>query len=209
MTRRECVTERIVPEGVRWLGLLCFLSTVAMAEPAWTPQRTSVGASVGGRWTKAVRVGGSGRAYEVSGAGPAVGFAGSFGWNHGALRLGGIASYEFMIDPEWDLSVAAGSPLGGLSSTNLDVRSAHFISAGPFVGARAGDGTLEGFADVAVLADVMAAELDEAGTRFALRFIPTARVGGSVDMGFASFELWLYGSALVTPRVGFCFALGF
>lgn len=195
---------------MRWLGAVLFVvSTVAMAEPAWVAQRTSVGAGVGGRWTKAVRVGGSGRAYEVSGAGPAVSLAGSFGWNHGALRLGGIASYELMIDPEWDLSVAAGSPLGGVSPTNLDVRSAHFFSAGPFVGARAGDGTLEGFADVAVLADLMAAELDEAGTRFALRFIPTARVGGSIDLGFASFELWFYGSALVTPRVGLCVALGF
>lgn len=203
------MTEQVVTLAVRWLGLLCVMATVAMAEPEWTAQRTSVGVGVGGRWTKAVRVGGSGRVYEVSGAGPAVSLAGSFGWNHGALRLGGIASYEFMLDPEWDLSVSAGSPLGGVSKTSLDVQSAHFISAGPFVGARAGDGTLEGFADVAVLADVMVAELDEAGTRFALRFIPTARVGGSVDMGFASFELWLYGSALVTPRVGFCFALGF
>lgn len=205
-----------VPVGVRLTFFIVLVATSALAQPAWLPQRTAVGLGVTGRWTKDVVTGGSGRAIAVSGAGPAMNLSGSFGWSRGALRLGGLGSYELMISPEHDLdvSVGAAAPLTGAAATlqpsELRVRTAHFFSLGPFIGAQTGDCGLRGFADVAVLVDLMAAEIDEEGTRLGLRFVPTARLGTSIDFGDSmSLELWLFGSALVTPRVGVVFGLGF
>ena len=77
------------------------------------------------------------------------------------------------------------------------------------MGAQLVDGSLTGFADVALLFDLAAIEVADAGTRLGLRFVPTARLGGSIVLGATAIELWLYGSTLVTPRVGFVFGLGF
>ena len=195
---------------MRVIAAIVLLSSASVfAESLWQPQRTSVGLGVGGRWTKAVELGGSGRAMAISGAGPAVNLSGSFGWSRGAVRLGGMGSYELMISPEHDLDVLAAGPLLPMTQSSLSVSTAHFFSLGPFVGAQTSGSELIGFADLAVLVDLMAVEIEDHGTRLGLRFVPTARAGLSVDMGFASFELWLYGSALVTPRVGFCVAFGF
>jgi len=195
---------------VRVIAAIVLLSSASVfAESLWQPQRTSVGLGVGGRWTKAVELGGSGRAMAVSGAGPAVNLSGSFGWSRGALRLGGMGGYELMIDPEHDLDVLAAGPLLPMTESSLKVSTAHFFSLGPFVGAQTTGSELTAFADLAVLVDLMAVEIEDHGTRLGLRFVPTARAGVSVDMGFASFELWVYGSTLVTPRVGFCVAFGF
>jgi len=195
---------------VRVIAAIVLLSSASVfAESLWQPQRTSVGLGVGGRWTKAVELGGSGRAMAVSGAGPAVNLSGSFGWSRGALRLGGMGGYELMIDPEHDLDVLAAGPLLPMTESSLKVSTAHFFSLGPFVGAQTTGSELIAFADLAVLVDLMAVEIEDHGTRLGLRFVPTVRAGVSVDMGFASFELWVYGSTLVTPRVGFCVAFGF
>ena len=191
------------------VAIVLLTASGALAEPVWQTQRTSVGLGFGGRWTKSVEVGGGGRAMAVSGAGPVVNLTGSFGWHRGALRLGGLGSYELMIDPEHDLDVFAAGPLLPKTESALRVSTAHFFSLGPFIGAQTSGEGLVGFADLAMLVDLMAAEIEDTGTRLGLRFVPTARAGLVVDMGFASFELWVYGSTLVTPRVGVCLALGF
>lgn len=189
--------------------LVLVVASTSFAQSTWERQPTSVGLGVSGRWTKDVVTGGSGRAIAVSGAGPAMNVSGSFGWSRGALRLGGLGSYELMIDPEHDLEVRSNGPLLPLTESALRVRTAHFFSLGPFVGAQLGSSDLRGFADVAVLVDLMAAEIDEVGTRLGLRFVPTARVGFSIDLGVCTFELWAVGSTLVTPRVGVVMAVGF
>jgi hypothetical protein len=196
---------------VRALLLLLFtlVAPCAFAQASWEGQPTSVGLGVSGRWTKGLVTGGSGRSIAVSGAGPAVNLSGSFGWSRGALRLGGLGSYELMLDPESDLEVQSSGPLLPLTDSDLRVRTAHFFSLGPFIGAQTGSRDLRAFADVAVLVDLMAAEIDEVGTRLGLRFVPTARVGLSVDVDLFTFELWAVGSALVTPRVGVVVAVGF
>ncbi len=178
-----------------------------MAEPQWKPLKTFVGLGVGGRWANELPLGG-GRPFTVQGSGPAVNLSGSFGWSHGALRLGGLAGYELMISRR-DLSATGAGPLTGTQTSGLEVKSAHFFDAGPMVGAQLVDGSLTGFADVALLFDLAAIEVADAGTRLGLRFVPTARLGGSIDLGATAIELWLYGSTLVTPRVGFVFGLGF
>lgn len=190
-------------------AIVLLVASSSLADPVWQPQRTSVGLGFGGRWTKAVEVGGSGRVVAVSGAGPVVNLSGSFGWSRGALRLGGMGSYELMISPEHDLDVLTAGPLLPMTESSLHVATAHFFSLGPFVGAQTTGSDLVAFADLAMLVDVMAAEIEDNGTRLGLRFVPTARAGVSVDMHSASFELWVYGSTLVTPRVGFCVAFGF
>lgn len=179
-----------------------------MAQTSWRPLPTSVGLGVGGRWTNDVSLGGSGRQLSVRGAGPAWNLSGSFGWSRGALRLGGLASYELLISAD-DLTGTESGPLRGLEQTGLEVTSAHFFSAGPSIGAQTGADGLTGFAEVAILADLTAAEVQDSGLRLGLRFVPTARLGGSFDLGGASIELWMYGSMLVTPRVGVVFGLGF
>ncbi|MBL8919334.1 MAG: hypothetical protein JNJ54_10765 [Myxococcaceae bacterium] len=191
-----------------WLLMMTVAST-SFGQSAWDRQPTSVGVGVTGRWTKDVVTGGSGRTIAVSGAGPAMNLSGSFGWSRGAFRLGGLGSYELMIDPSHDLDVRSNGPLLPLTESALRVRTAHFFSLGPFLGAQLGSGDFFGFADVAVLVDLMAAELDEVGTRLGLRFVPTARVGFSVDLGLCTFELWAVGSTLVTPRIGVVMAVGF
>jgi len=190
-------------------AIAVLIASSALADPVWQPQRTSVGLGVGGRWTKSVEVGGGGRVVAVSGAGPAVNLSGSFGWSRGALRLGGMGSYELMVSPEHDLDVLTAGPLLPTTESSLHVSTAHFFSLGPFVGAQTTGSDLVAFADLAMLVDVMAAEIEDNGTRLGLRFVPTARAGMSVDVGSVSVELWAYGSTLVTPRVGVCFALGF
>ncbi|MBE2253234.1 MAG: hypothetical protein IAE78_27130 [Myxococcus sp.] len=189
--------------------LLLLLAPVVGAEPTWQPRRTAVGLGVSGRWTKAVELGGGGRAMTVSGGGPAANVSGSFGWSRGALRLGGLGSYELMFSPEHDLEVTAAGPLRPQTTRGPTVTAAHFFSLGPFVGAQTGGDHLVGFADAALLVDLLAAELEGDGLRLGLRFVPVARVGVSIDMGFASLELWLFGSALVAPRAGLVLALGF
>ncbi len=169
----------------------------------------AVGLGFGGRWTKSVDVTGGGRALAVTGAGPVVNVTGSFGWHRGALRLGGLGSYELMLDPELDLGALTAGPLLPKTESTLRVSTAHFFSLGPFIGAQTTGTGPVAFADVAMLVDLMAAELEDTGTRLGLRFVPTARAGVGVDMDFASFELWVYGSSLVTPRVGVCLAMGF
>lgn len=188
---------------------LALLPLLAVAEPTWEAQRTSFGVGMGGRWTKQLELGGSGRALAVVGAGPAANLWGSFGWSRGALRLGGLASYEQLLEPKHDLDVLEAGPLGSFGMSRQRVTTAHFFSAGPFIGAEAKGGYLVGFADLAVLVDLTAVELDAADTRLGLRFVPTVRVGGAIDLGVGTVELWLYGSALVTPRVGLVLAVGF
>jgi hypothetical protein len=179
-----------------------------MAQTSWRPLPTSVGLGIGGRWSNDVSLGGAGRQLSVRGAGPAWNLSGAFGWSRGALRLGGVASYERLVFTS-DLSGTESGPLRGLERTDLEVTAAHFFSAGPAIGAQIGADGLTGFAEIAILADLTAAEVQDSGPRLGLRFVPTARVGGSFDLGGASIELWLYGSALVTPRVGLVFGLGF
>ena len=195
--------------AVRWPFLTLIIAATSLAEPTWERQPTALGIGIAGRWTKDVVTGGSGRAIAVSGAGPAANLSGSFGWSRGAFRLGGLGSYELMIDPDSDLEVRSSGPLLPLTESALRVRTAHFFSLGPFVGAQAGTGAFRGFADFAVVVDLMAAEIDEVGTRLGLRFVPTARVGLSVDVELFNFELWVVGSTLVAPRVGLVMALGF
>lgn len=179
-----------------------------LAEPVWQPLGTFVGLSVGGRWTNGLVLGGAGRQFTVSGAGPTAGVAGSFGWSHGALRLGGLASYELMFSSR-ELSATGAGPLVGTQTSGLPVSATHFFDLGPMIGAQLVDGELRGFADVALLFDLSAIELADAGVRFGLRFVPTARLGGTISLGRSSLEVWLYGSTIGTPRAGLVVGLGF